>query len=51
MLQNFFKKNLKQYLNSNLNPRGQKIIECFFDGGTIKDYNSLIDSEPIIKNN
>ncbi|MFW6269072.1 MAG: DUF4914 family protein [Bacillota bacterium] len=51
ILQNFFKKNLKQYLNSNLNPRGQKIIECFFDGGTIKDYNSLIDSEPIIKNN
>ncbi len=51
ILQNFFKEHLKKFLGDELNPRGQKIIECFFDRGTLENYNSLIESDPIIKNN
>ncbi len=49
IINNFFRKNLKQYLESDLMPLGRKIIECFYSEGNLEDYKSLINSEPIIK--
>ena len=49
ILVEFFKENLKQFLVSDLNPKGKEIIECFYSSADIHDYISLIDSEPIIK--
>ncbi|MFW5985356.1 MAG: DUF4914 family protein [Halanaerobiaceae bacterium] len=51
ILRNFFKENLEQYLDSDLLPLGKEIIECFFADGSLNEYKSFIDSEPIIKSN
>lgn len=46
ILTQFFHKELKPYLSgSDLLPLGRKIIECCIDGGTVKDYESLILAE------
>lgn len=48
ILEGFFKRNLKQYLHSDLMPLGRQIIECCLSGGNLADYTGLIDLEPII---
>ena len=48
MLVSFFREYLAKYLEPELLPQGRKIIECFMSGGTLEDYCSFIDSEPII---
>lgn len=48
ILYQFFRKNLKQYLEDDLMPLGKEIIECCLSRGELSDYRSLIDSEPII---
>ncbi len=46
ILTQFFHKELQPYLSeSDLLPLGRKIIECCIDGGTVKDYESLIIAE------
>lgn len=42
MLKKFFKGEVKKFLDDRLDPLGRKIIECFFDDGTVEDFNSLI---------
>ena len=41
-LAEFFRKELLQYLESDLDPLGRRIIECCFDGGRAADYAGLI---------
>ena len=41
-LAEFFRKELAQYLESDLDPLGRRIIECCFDGGSAADYAGLI---------
>ncbi|MFP4662447.1 MAG: DUF4914 family protein [Halanaerobiales bacterium] len=48
ILFNFFKKHLDQFNVPDLLPLGKDILDCFLSGGNIKDYISLINSEPII---
>ncbi len=42
ILKKFFKEEVKKFLDDRLDPLGRKIIECFFDDGTVEDFNSLI---------
>ncbi len=42
ILKNFFKKEVKRFLDNRLDPLGRKIIECCLDDGTVEDFNSLI---------
>jgi hypothetical protein len=44
ILHNFFKKELPQFLSSELDPLGRKIIECCLEGGSHADYADLIRS-------
>lgn len=48
ILIDFFKKELKQYLTSKLDPLGKKIIDCFFSNGTVADYESFIKQDNFI---
>ncbi|MFW5999637.1 MAG: DUF4914 family protein [Halanaerobiaceae bacterium] len=48
MLYEFFQEYLKKFLEEDLHPLGREIIECCLDNGTLSDYCSLIDSEPIV---
>lgn len=48
ILSEFFHSELKKFLEPSLRPEGRKIIECCLQGGTIEDYNKLIDAEPLI---
>ena len=43
MLHNFFKKELPQFLVDDLSPKGREIIECCLAGGSVEDYNNLLD--------
>lgn len=43
ILERFFHRELKQFLVPDLLPTGRKIIECCLAGGTLADYESLID--------
>lgn len=49
ILSDFFKECLEQFLVSDLSPLGREIIECCLNDGSLDDYRSLIDGEPIIK--
>ncbi|MGM0568637.1 MAG: DUF4914 family protein [Elusimicrobiota bacterium] len=49
MLRKFFHDCITQYLDEDLMPEGKRIIECCLDGGSVKDYCSLIPTEPIIQ--
>tara|TARA_Y100001933_G_scaffold263382_1_gene324557 strand:+ start:28361 stop:30256 length:1896 start_codon:yes stop_codon:yes gene_type:complete len=52
ILREFFNKELSKFSgDEDLDPLGQKIIDCFLDGGTVTDYNKLIKSEPIVDQN
>ena len=42
ILQNFFEKELKQFLHPDMDPVGKKIIECCMDKGTVQDYSDLL---------
>lgn len=39
----FFRRELAQFLVSDLLPEGRKIIECCMEGGTLADYEALLD--------
>lgn len=47
MLQEFFERQLNKYLEADLNPLGRRLIECCLDEGSVRDYESLIESEPM----
>ena len=52
ILQAFFHKELSKFSgDSDLDPLGQKIIQCFLDQGHVTDYNNLIKGEPIVDEN
>lgn len=38
----FFQRELELYRNPNLSPLGQQILQCFFDRGTVADYQRLL---------
>ena len=42
ILHDFFTRELKQFLTPDLLPTGKKIIEAFFNGASVNDYNSII---------
>jgi hypothetical protein len=41
LLQEFFHKQLREFLEADLAPRGRQIIECCLQGGTLADYEAL----------
>ncbi len=45
ILYDFFRKELPQYLQSDLNPLGKVIIEACLNGASVEDYNNLIPME------
>lgn len=45
MLTQFFHKELNQYLENDLDPLGQKIIECCLSNGSLDDYDQLMPHE------
>jgi hypothetical protein len=42
LLVDFFHRELQQYLQSNLDPHGRKIIDCCLANGTVEDYEGLM---------
>lgn len=42
ILYDFFRQELKLYLEPDLNPLGRQIIECCLDNGSLQDYETLI---------
>lgn len=48
MLQDFFEKNLRKFLEDDLHPLGCRIIDCCLSDGSLADYCSLIEGEPVI---
>ncbi len=42
MLTEFFRKELQQYLTPELDPLGRQIIEAFFNGATVEEFNQFI---------
>ncbi|MDA3900647.1 MAG: DUF4914 family protein [Spirochaetes bacterium] len=48
ILSDFFSQELQQYYNDpDLCTLGKKIIECFMNGGTVNDYDALIEAESV----
>lgn len=45
ILNDFFKKIVKEFLVPDLNPLGKKIIECTLANGSVKEYESLLPSD------
>ncbi len=43
ILEDFFKRELTQFLVSDLIPKGREIIQCCLDGGTLADYEALLN--------
>jgi hypothetical protein len=43
ILYNFFRRQLAEFLEDDLDPLGRRIIECCMDKGTVADYEVLID--------
>ncbi len=48
ILYNFFEKQLKQYYTKSLHPVAKQILECFFDKGSLKEFESIVKSETCI---
>jgi len=48
MLEEFFERQLTDFLEDDLHPLGRKIIDCCLSGGTVADYCSLIDSQTLV---
>jgi hypothetical protein len=42
MLQEFFDRELKGYLQEGLDPLGRQLIECCLDRGSVEDYQAII---------
>ena len=42
ILYDFFRRNLQDFLEPDLDPLGRRIIECCLEGGTLDDYEALI---------
>jgi hypothetical protein len=49
ILTEFFHKQLSDFMTPELLPLGREIIKCCLDGGTVEDYCSFIEAEPIIE--
>jgi hypothetical protein len=45
MLYDFFRKCLADFNDADLDPLGQRIIQCCLDGGSVGDYETLIPSQ------
>ena len=45
-LNEFFRDELRKFLEDDLNPLGARIIQCALDGGSVNEYEDLIGSEP-----
>jgi hypothetical protein len=43
ILHNFFRSQLNEFLEDDLDPLGRRIIQCCLDNGSVADYESLID--------
>ncbi len=50
-LDTFFRQQLTKFTVTDLDPLGRKIIDCTLSNGTMADYESLIDVEPVIAAN
>lgn len=48
ILTEFFHRELSDFLHDDLMPEGRRIIECCLDGGSVSDYESLIDHEVLV---
>jgi len=48
ILEKFFETQLKGFLEEDLMPLGRRIIECCLDDGSVEDYCSLIESQPLL---
>ncbi|MGJ3242746.1 MAG: DUF4914 family protein [Opitutales bacterium] len=48
ILNEFFHKELKQFLSGGLDDLGEQIIQCCLDGGTVDDYQKLIPQPTLI---
>ncbi len=49
ILQNFFARELNSFMDPDLLPLGRKIIDCCLSGGTLSDYEGLLDMETLSK--
>ncbi|MBI9017844.1 MAG: DUF4914 family protein [Phycisphaerae bacterium] len=49
ILQDFFVKELQNFLSEDLDPLGRKIIECCLNNGTVADYENLMDVGSVVK--
>jgi hypothetical protein len=43
LLTAFFREQLEQFVEPDLDPLGQRIIDCFMSGGSVDDYRTLLD--------
>lgn len=48
ILTDFFKEELKKYVEADLDPLGKDIIECFLRGGSIRELNDLMPGKYIV---
>lgn len=48
ILADFFHRELRQYLDPDLDPLGRKIIECCLAGGSVEDYMGLLLPESVL---
>lgn len=49
ILSEFFQRELANFLHPELLPLGRRIIDCCLAGGTLEDYEKLIDHETIVR--
>ncbi len=46
-LSDYFKAELRQFIDDDLDPLGRKIIECCLNDGSLQDYIDLLDGAPV----
>jgi len=51
ILDRFFRQQLSKFVIDDLDPLGKRIIDCTLSKGTMAEYESLIDSEPVVAAN
>jgi len=49
ILGDFFHQELRQFLTDDLLPAGREIIQCCLDGGTLADYERLLDMPTLVR--
>jgi len=47
ILKEFFARELRKFLDPDLDPLGKEIITCCLDGGTLQDYDNLLHGVPV----